>query len=403
MAGRRPGAGRAARWASPSASTTWCCARCPPRRPAACASASTCPRGARLHARLRHPAEHHGEPGVEFVVKVARGGREETVWTQLLDPLSNRRTPALGARRRGPRALRRPRRRADPGDARLRARRRPAPRVLGHARAHRGRRRTRRWPSSTWWTRCAPTTPALRLRRATPRPSWCAFARRRGRVRAGDRPRVLDQALGGLALHLAAPRPPPRRPAARPARPRPGHAGGDAAGQGLRHRRRRRQLGHLRPRARTSSRASTTSPACTARATGPRSWWRRRAWWTRRCAWLDARRGFPTLPLRPHHGPARALHAARRPSTASTRRTRRPDHPAADPAQRLQGADRPRAPDRPVRRRHRLRRPRVRPLRARAEGARPLRPARSSSSWPTTARSSWTTASGCTARACSTS
>jgi arylsulfatase A-like enzyme len=46
------------------------------------------PRGARLELACGIPAEHHDKPGVEFVVKVAKGSREETVWTMLLDPVN---------------------------------------------------------------------------------------------------------------------------------------------------------------------------------------------------------------------------------------------------------------------------------------------------------------------------
>jgi arylsulfatase A-like enzyme len=46
------------------------------------------PRGARLDLSCGVPPEHHDEPGVEFVVKARRDGREDTVWTMLLDPLN---------------------------------------------------------------------------------------------------------------------------------------------------------------------------------------------------------------------------------------------------------------------------------------------------------------------------
>jgi hypothetical protein len=88
-------------------------------------------------------------------------------------------------------------------------------------------------------------------------------------------------------------------------------------------------------------------------------------------AFLRSRRGLPTF-LYVHtmdpHVPTRRP----RPSTACSSRTRR-GASGARSAQRLQGAARPRADGRAVRRRRRLRRPRVRPLRARAQGAGPLR------------------------------
>jgi arylsulfatase A-like enzyme len=46
------------------------------------------PRGARLSFAYGIPSERHDKPGIEFVVKVGKGGEEETVWTSLLDPLS---------------------------------------------------------------------------------------------------------------------------------------------------------------------------------------------------------------------------------------------------------------------------------------------------------------------------
>jgi arylsulfatase A-like enzyme len=46
------------------------------------------PRGARLSFACGIPPERHDKPGVEFVVKVRQGDKEETAWTSLLDPLS---------------------------------------------------------------------------------------------------------------------------------------------------------------------------------------------------------------------------------------------------------------------------------------------------------------------------
>jgi arylsulfatase A-like enzyme len=46
------------------------------------------PRGARLSFACGIPPERHDKPGVEFVVKLVEGGKEETLWTSLLDPLS---------------------------------------------------------------------------------------------------------------------------------------------------------------------------------------------------------------------------------------------------------------------------------------------------------------------------
>jgi arylsulfatase A-like enzyme len=46
------------------------------------------PRRARLQLACAIDPRFHGRPGVEFVAKVRRGGREDVVWTQLLDPIS---------------------------------------------------------------------------------------------------------------------------------------------------------------------------------------------------------------------------------------------------------------------------------------------------------------------------
>jgi arylsulfatase A-like enzyme len=46
------------------------------------------PKGARLQLACAIDPRFHDRPGVEFVVKVKRGAREEIVWTQLLDPIA---------------------------------------------------------------------------------------------------------------------------------------------------------------------------------------------------------------------------------------------------------------------------------------------------------------------------
>ena len=46
------------------------------------------PKGARLQLACAIDPRFHERPGVEFVVKVKRNGREDVVWTQLLDPIS---------------------------------------------------------------------------------------------------------------------------------------------------------------------------------------------------------------------------------------------------------------------------------------------------------------------------
>jgi arylsulfatase A-like enzyme len=47
------------------------------------------PKGARLSVACAIPEPYESRPGVEFVVKVARGGREDTIWTKLVDPLGH--------------------------------------------------------------------------------------------------------------------------------------------------------------------------------------------------------------------------------------------------------------------------------------------------------------------------
>ena len=46
------------------------------------------PSRARLELACGIPPEHHDKPGIEFVVKARRRGREDTVWTMLVDPLN---------------------------------------------------------------------------------------------------------------------------------------------------------------------------------------------------------------------------------------------------------------------------------------------------------------------------
>ncbi len=46
------------------------------------------PAGAHLALSCGIPADRHDRPAVEFIVKIARGGREQVVWSMLLDPAS---------------------------------------------------------------------------------------------------------------------------------------------------------------------------------------------------------------------------------------------------------------------------------------------------------------------------
>ena len=45
------------------------------------------PKGTRLAVSLGIPPDRHDRPGVEFIIKVRRGGREDTAFDQLLDPI----------------------------------------------------------------------------------------------------------------------------------------------------------------------------------------------------------------------------------------------------------------------------------------------------------------------------
>ena len=47
------------------------------------------PKGARLQLACAIDPRFHDRPGVEFTAKVKKGGREDVVWTQLLDPISH--------------------------------------------------------------------------------------------------------------------------------------------------------------------------------------------------------------------------------------------------------------------------------------------------------------------------
>ena len=130
---------------------------------------------------------------------------------------------------------------------------------------------------------------------------------------------VFDQAIASASwtkpsvaslFTSLAPRPAPRGAAPRPPRRLGPDPGRDAAGQGLRHRRGHRQLGDLpaggelpaglrllRGPARRGGAALEDRGSGAPGGPGPR---------------LARRPARPAdLPLRPHHGPARALHAAR--------------------------------------------------------------------------------------------
>ena len=46
------------------------------------------PKDGRLHALCAIDPKYHDRPGIEFVVKVKRDGREDVAWSQLLDPIA---------------------------------------------------------------------------------------------------------------------------------------------------------------------------------------------------------------------------------------------------------------------------------------------------------------------------
>ena len=396
----RPVLGR--REARPPHRTTSSAAASPPARPSRLRFALDIPKGARLQLACAIDPRFHDRPGVEFVVKVKRRrarGRSS-------GRSSSTRSPAPSTARgcpldvdlakhagRGRELVLETRGYEQTGDG--------GARLVGRARPH---RRPQGRPSSIVYlvdTLRADHTGVYGYARDDD-----ARARRlrpgRGRLRRGGRARLVDEALGGVDPHLAAARAAPRGAAARPARRRERHDRADARRPGLGDGRRHRELGHLRRGVGVRPGLRRLRRASTATTTGAASSWAPTSWWTR-------------------PSPSSARGAGCPPSSTSTpwtptSPTRRPPpfdrmfepfptegHPARDPrTDYKEPLDRERH-DRAVRRRHRVRGPRVRPLRPRAEGARPLRATRSSSSWPTTARSSSTTAAGSTAAASSTS
>ena len=220
-----------------------------------------------------------------------------------------------------------------------RARRRPS----GARRRSRRRTRRRRSRSSTSWTRCAPTTPALYGYARDTTPELDAFAKdavvfeRRSRTRRGPSPSVAS-----IFTSLPA-RPAPRGAAARPARPRPRDAGRDAAGEGLRDRRRDRQLGDLRRGLELRAGLRLLRRPARRRRHGRRSWWSADVRGGRG-ARVPATRGagFPTF-LYVHTMDPHVPYAPPAPFDRKYEPHPTPGAPGARPAQRLQGAARPRA------------------------------------------------------------
>ena len=210
------------------------------------------PKGARLQAAVAIDPRFHDRPGVEFVVKVRRGGREDVAFSLVVDPIARAGAPLLGPRRRGPRALR--------GKGRelvLETRGYEKAGDAGHA----------------FWG-----TPAITVARKAPlaivylvdtlradhtgvygydaqdHPRARRLREGRRRLRDRRRARLVDQALGRVDPHVAPARPAPRGAAARPARSAAGDARAAARRAGLRHGRRDRELGDLRRGVRLRSR-----------------------------------------------------------------------------------------------------------------------------------------------------
>ena len=285
-----------------------------PAQPAAL-TRSTSPRRARLTLACGIAARPPGpRPASSSWSRSGATGARTTVWTQLLDPVrapAHRRwVPAdvdlarfagqgVSSCSRRAATSRTPTTRGGPSGPRPRSPCRTA---------------TRRSPSSTWWTRCAPTTPALRLRPRHHARAGRVRRRRRG-LRAGRRHASWTKPSVASLLHLAAARPAPGGPA--PRQLDPGHvtlaemlqAKGFATGAAIANSVIYCAGHELRAGLRLLRRpARRRRPPLEGGGGGGRGGRRARASSTSGAA--------SHLPLRAHHGPARALHAARRPSTA---------------------------------------------------------------------------------------
>ena len=289
------------------------------------------PKGARLQLACAVDPRFHERPGVEFVVKVVRDGREEVVLTQSARPDRAGRAPRLGARWTSTSRSRPARTRAGARDPRLRAAGRSAARLLGRARDHRRRggaarhrlprrhpaRRPHRRPTATRATPPPSSTPSRRTRSSSTRRSRTPPGRSRRWPRSSPRccpgqhrAVQLRDPLDRLARH-----------ARRDAATAKGFATGAAIansviyGAGV----------ELRPRLRLLRRpARRRRPAVEARG-------RRRAWWTRPCAFLDSRQrhAAPSSTCTPwtRTSPTRRP----RPSTECSSPTRPEQHPGRDP------------------------------------------------------------------------
>ena len=198
-------------------------------------------------------------------------------------------------------------------------------RVLGHAHDHGGGRRTPRPLVIVYLvdTLRADHLPLYGYSRDTG-PGALALREGRGGVRPGDRLVLLDQALRGLAAHVAAAARPRLRAVLHAARPGARHAGGADARPRLRDRRRRRELAGDGPGHALRPGLLVLRGGALAAAGRARPWTRRSSSSTRgaasrrSCTCTRWTRTRPTC--------------RRRPSTASTSRTREPGRAAAEPS-----------------------------------------------------------------------
>ena len=300
-----------------------------------------------------------------------------------------------------PRAVRRTRGRVDSRNAGLRPRRRSGAGRVGHTRGH--GRAARRAPRRDLPRGHAARGPHRRVRvRAGHHAAPRRLRPRRGRLRAGGGPRLLDEAVRGLDLHLAPPGPAPGRAASGSPRSRRSSRSPRCSRPRATPRAPRSRTRSSTARSRASTAASTSSRASTARATGRASSWGRTGVVDAALSWLEARRGFPTF-LYVHTMDPHVPYAPPPPFDRKYEPHPTEGHPAQDPRSDYKE---------PLDRERMIAQydgdiaygdQEFGSLPARAPATAASTRGRRSSSRPTTARSSWTTGSGCTAGASSTS
>ena len=312
------------------------------------------PKDARLFLTCAIDPRYHDRPGVEFTAKVKKDGRETVVWSQLVDPIAHPEHRGFVnaevdlARYGGPgRELvletRGYEETGDPGRAlwgapTVTSTRQKAPLMVVYLVD------TLRADHTGVYGYPRKTTPELRRVRE---------GRRRLRRRGGAR--VVDEAVGRVRPHVGAARAPPRRAAARRARPRVPDDREAPRRARLVDGRFDRELRHLQRGVgvRPGLRRLRGPP----RRGRPPQQARRRGRGRRLGPRVPQVAPRPTdVPLRAHDGPPRTVRAARA-VRSDVRAAPDGGPPRAGPAHRLQGAARPRADDRAVRRRRRVRRP----------------------------------------------